>query len=505
MLQAIRQSPNYKWWAFGAIAIGTFISVVDTGSAMVALPEIESHFNTDLPTVQWVVVGYALAISVLLLPMGRLGDIAGRKRVYLGGFVIFVLAAALAGASRWIDLPTLIIAKVLQGVGSAMLQATGMAILISVFPDGERGKVLGSHLSVVGSGAIAGPALGGFLVSFLGWQWVFLINVPVGIVTIALTMLLLEGDRQVRGRGEIPATFDWPGAVLSAGALLVFLLVVSNGDRAGWTSPTIMSGAAASVAMLAAFIWWELRVSSPMLDLRLFKRKLVALGVAAGWISFLGSSAARFMMPFYLQRVLLYSPKEVGLILIPAAVCMVVLGPISGRLSDRFGWRTLTVGGMLLGAAAWLVLANSLSTNTSLGLIIAMLMLQSSGTGLFNTPNSSSIFSAVERSSYGVVSALTQLTRNSANVTSIAVATTVVVTIMGEKGVEPSLDAVSPIVGDAVADAFMAGMRLSFWLMAGILIVGVAICLIRGERVEQQIAPADQAWVSESAPGESEH
>ena len=269
----------------------------------------------------------------------------------------------------------------------------------------------------------------------------------------------------------------------------MFLLVVGNGDKAGWTSPSILTGAAGSITLLAAFIWWELRVSSPMLDLRLFKRKLVALGVAAGWISFLGSSAARFMMPFYLQKVLLYSPKEVGLILIPAAVCMVVLGPISGRLSDRFGWQILTVGGLLLGSAAWLVLAASLSQDSSLGLIIAMLMLQSSGTGLFNTPNNSSILSAVDRSSYGVVSALTQLTRNSANVTSIAVATTVVVTTMGAKGVDPSLDAVSP----DVADAFLAGLRLAFWLMASILVVGVVICLIRGERAEQKATPAQQA------------
>ena len=504
MLQAISQSPNYKWWAFGTIAIGTFISVVDAGSVTVALPDIESHFNTNLPTVQWVIVGYALAISVLLLPMGRLGDIAGRKEVYLGGFVIFVLAAALAGASRWTDLQTLIVAKVLQGVGSAMIQATGMAILITIFPANERGKVLGSHLSVVGAGAVAGPALGGFLVSFLGWQWVFLINVPVGVIAIALTFLLLEGDRGVRGSDGRPDTFDWWGAVLSAGALLAILLVVGTGDRAGWTSPTILAGAAGSVTLLAAFIWWELRVSSPMLDLRLFKRKLVALGVAAGWISFLATSAARFMMPFYLQRVLLYSPKEVGLIMIPAAVCMVVLGPVSGRLSDRFGWRTLTVGGLLLGAAAWLVLANRLSQDTSLGLIIAMLMLQSCGTGLFNSPNSSSILSAVERSSYGVVSALTQLVRNSANLTSIALATTVVVTTMGARGVEPSLDAVSPLGADAVAKAFIAGLRLTFWLMAGLLVVGVVIALIRGERVEKRAGLTEQALAGESAPGESD-
>jgi EmrB/QacA subfamily drug resistance transporter len=499
LLQAIRQSPNYKWWAFGVIGVGTFFSVVDTGSVMVALPDIERHFDTDLATVQWVVVGYALAISVLLLPMGRLGDIVGRKKVYLAGIVIFVIAAGLAGASRWINLPTLIGAKVIQGVGSAMLQATGMAILMSIFPANERGKVLGSQLSVVGAGAIAGPALGGPLVSFLGWQWVFFIHVPVGIITIALTLFLLEGDRRARETDGPPVTFDWPGAVLSAAALLVILLVVGSGNRAGWTSPAILAGAVGSVAFLAAFIWWELRAASPMLELRLFKRKLVALGVAAGWISFLGSSAARFMMPFYLQRVLLYSPWEVSLIIIPAAVAMVVVGPLSGRLSDRFGWRNLTVGGLMLGAAAWLVLASSLSQDTSLVLIVTMLTLQSFALGMFFTPNDSSIFSAVERSSYGVVSALTQLTRNSANVTSIAVATTVIVTTMAAKGVEPSLDAVSPLV----ADAFLAGLRLSFWLMAGIFMVGVVICLIRGERVEQPAAPAEPARVRESTPGDS--
>lgn len=496
MLQAIRQSPNYKWWAFTAIGIGTFISVVDTGSAMVALPDIERHFNTDLATVQWVVVGYALAISVLLLPMGRLGDIAGRKKIYLIGLVIFVLAAGLAGASRWINLPTLIGAKVLQGVGSAMLQATGMAILITIFPPHERGKVLGSQLSVVGGGAVAGPALGGFLVSFWGWEWVFLIHVPVGIVTIALTFLLLEGGQGVR------RSFDWPGAVLSAAALLMILLVAGYGDRAGWTSLTILGGAAGSIALLAAFIWWELRTASPMLELRLFKRKLVALGVAAGWISFLGSSASRFMMPFYLQRVLLYSPKEVGLIMIPAAVCMVVVGPLSGRLSDRFGWRIMTVGGLAVGAAAWLVLATNLSQDTSLTLIIAMLMVQSFALGMFFTPNDSSILSAVDRSSYGVVSALNQLTRNSANVTSIAMATTVIVTTMGVKGVEPSLDAVDA-VSPLVAEAFLAGLRMAFRLMAGVLIVGVVIAIIRGERAEQPPAAVERARLRESAPGDS--
>jgi EmrB/QacA subfamily drug resistance transporter len=485
MFASLAQRPSYKWWVFATIAIGTFMSVVDHGSVLVALPEIEAYFQSDLPTVQWVVVGYALAISVLLLPMGRLGDMLSRKWVYVGGFVIFVLAAALAGVSP--NLGLLIAAKVLQGVGSAMIQGNGMAMIISTFPGSERGKALGTHLSVVGTGAIVGPALGGFLVDALDWRWVFFINVPVGVVTIVASALLLgRGRSSAEAQGQARLRFDWPGAALSGGALLLFLLVVGNGDRIGWTSAPLLTGAAASVVFLGAFIWWELRVPSPMLELRLFQRRLVAFGVAAGWISFLGGTAARFMMPFYLQRVLGYSPREVGLFMIPAALCMTILGPISGTLSDKFGWRKFTMGGLALSAASCFILGTALTDKSPVVLIILMLVLQSAGTGLFNSPNNNSILSAVERSRYGVVSSLTQVVRNSANVTSVALTTTVVVVTMGSQGVEPSLDAVSP----EVAGAFVLGLRRAFLMLGVLLTVGIALSFFKGERSREVAAPA---------------
>ncbi len=486
--QAVRQSVNYKWWVFGSIAIGTFLSVVDHGSVLVALPEIEAHFDSDLPTVQWLVVGYALAISVLLLPMGRLGDILGRKQVYVSGFIIFVVAAALAGASP--NLEVLIASKVLQGVGSAMIQGNGMATIVSVFPGTERGKGLGYHLSVVASGAIAGPALGGFLVSGLGWRWVFFVNVPVGVLAIVATVLILANDRAAAAAegGQRPA-FDWWGAILSGFALLLFLLVVGNGERVGWSSGWITSGAMLAAICLVAFIWWELRTASPMLDLRLFRRKLVTIGAASGWLSFVGTSSTRFLMPFYLQRVLELEPKDVGLLMIPPALTMVVIGPVSGRLSDKFGWRWLTTGGLAVSAFSWFAFAAGLGMDSSLVFVVGILMIQMVGTGLFNSPNNSSMLSVVERSSYGVVSSLTQLIRNSANVTSIAVATTVVVVTMGSLGVEPSLDAVSP----RVADAFLSGLHRSFLLMGGILLVGVLISVLRDNRAPQRAAPPRQA------------
>ena len=475
MFSAIRTSGNYKWWVFSAIAIGTFLSVVDHGSVLVALPNIESHFSSDLPTVQWIVVGYALAISVLILPMGRLGDIIGRKQVYVGGMIIFTITAALAGVSP--NLGSLIAAKVFQGVGSAMVQSAGVAI--AAFPGTERGKALGTHLSVVGAGAIAGPAIGGLLVSAFDWRSVFFANVPIGIFTIVISMIVLTLGKPLPPEpGEIKQKFDWGGALLSGLALLGFLLVVGNGDRTGWTSGVIVFGAAATFVASILFVWWELRFPTPMLDMRLFKQKLVSLGVAAGWLSFLGSSASRFMMPFYLQRVLELSPREVGLLLIPPAMCMVLLGPVSGRLSDRFGWRVLTVGGLTLSAVAWIIMAVSLTAFSPKLLIVILLMAQSAGTALFNSPNNSSILSAVDRSQYGVVSALTQLVRNSANVTSIAIATTVVVATMGMRGVEPSLDSVNP----DVANAFVAGLKWAFWMMTGILFIGIILAVIRGER-----------------------
>ena len=475
LLSRLRTGPSFKWWVFTAIAIGTFVSVVDNGSVLVALPEIEKHFHSDLPTVQWVVVGNALAISALILPMGRLGDIVGRKWVYIGGLAIFVAGSLLAGLA--VNLPWLITAKVFQGFGSAMIQGNGMATVISSFSGAERGKALGTHMSVVGSGAIAGPAIGGLLVASFGWQSVFIVNVPIGILTIAITWLVLPSARESvdeRSSGR----FDWLGAGLSAMALLVFLLVVGNGHRLGWSSPPVLLGVAATVALLAGFVWWELRTSSPMLDLRIFKRKLVAIGAAAAWLSFMGMSSSRFMMPFYLQRVLEIGPRDVGLLLIPPALCMVMLGPVSGRLSDRFGWRVLTVSGLALSMAASIAIAVNLTESSPVAFIVLMLMVQSAGMALFNSPNQSSLLSAVERNQYGVVSALTQLIRNSANVTSIAVATTVVVVTMGAYGVEPSLDAVSP----AVADAFVAGLKWSFILMAAMLLTGVVLAVIRGER-----------------------
>ena len=479
---AFAKSRNYKYWAFGAIAIGTFGSVMDHGSVEVALPTIASRFDTDIPTIQWVVLGFALTITALLLPMGRLADIVGPKRVYILGSLVFVLGAGLAGSSS--TLIMLILSRILQGVGAAMTQGTGMAIIISAFPPGERGKAIGLIMTVVGAGFVAGPAIGGLLVDAFDWPFVFFINVPLGLVGVTVAIVVLEKISSAREARDQQSKFDWLGAVLSTGALVALLMAMTNGHRTGWASPPILVAAVTFAALLSAFIWWELRIANPMLDLRLFARRTFSLGILAAFLTFLGSSAVLFLIPFYVQGVLGFSPKIAGLITIPGALCMAVMGPLSGALSDRYGWRWFTVGG-LAGSVTGLILLSRLTETSSLALVIPALVLINSGMGLFYSPNSSSVLSSVDPEKYGIVSSFLNLIRNGANIVSLAMATAIVTATMGALGFEPSLDAVRESTEVGVGQAFSLGLRYALLVMAGLVLIALAVSAFRSERFKE--------------------
>ena len=289
--------PVYKWWVFAAVALGTLTSVVNHGSMSVALPTIAQHFGADLSTAQWVVIAEGLAISALILPMGRLSDIVGRKQIYLTGMVIFAGAAFMAAGSQ--SIIALIGFKILQGLGAAMTQGTGMAMITSVFSAEERGKGIGSHASVVGTGGVIGPSMGGIIVTVFDWRWVFYVNVLMGICAIAAVLLIIRSEafrQDTRNR-----RYDLGGAALSSAVLLALLLTVSNGSRMGWTSAPIIVGALGFVGFLIVFVWWEIRSPSPMLDLGLFKSRVFSIGISTNFMSFLAITSARFLMPFYLQ------------------------------------------------------------------------------------------------------------------------------------------------------------------------------------------------------------
>ena len=475
MLVTLARSTNYKWWVFIAIAAGTFTSVVDQISVAVAIPTISDEFHTDLPTVQWVLVAYTLTISALLLPMGRLSDIVGRKHVYIAGLAIILVGAVLAGVSTSIEF--LILAKVVQGLGAAMTQGTAMAMITSIFPRSERGKALGSHMSVVGAGAVAGPALGGLVVGALSWRWIFGLEVPILVVAIAAAWLILDKARfqQAGPQGR----FDRVGAALSAGMFLTFLLALANGPRLGWLSPLILGAFVAFGLLLVSFVWWELRNTAPLLEMRLFLSRTFSLGMGAGFLSFLGFSPLSLLMPFYLQRVLGFSPSQVGLMLVPIALCMIVMGPLSGRLSDAYGWRRFKVAGLALSAAGMFYMSTVSETSSFYEPLGAMVLL-GLGMGMFNSPNSSSILSTVEPARYGVVSALLNLSRNVATVAGIAIGTAIVTAIMASEGYPPRLDAVSQGADPGLIAAFTTGFQMAALTVGGLLLVGLALSMFKG-------------------------
>ncbi|MDP6513232.1 MAG: MFS transporter [SAR202 cluster bacterium] len=473
---------NYRWWAFAALSIGMFASVAHHGSTIVALPSISDSFKTDLPTTQWVLIGYSLTIAALLLPMGRMADIVGRKPVYIIGFSIFTVGGIWAGFASNIEI--LIVAKVFQGVGAAMTQGTSMAMMVSTFPPEERGKALGLQMSMVGLGGVAGPALGGLLIGLLNWQWVFFGSGILGGASVVAGLIVLDAKRVGQPSGDREA-FDWLGAALSTTAMISFLMGMTGGPMIGWTNPLIVVALVGFFGLVAIFVWWELRAPSPMMDVRLFQRRLFTLGVSASYLSFLGMSSVRFLMPFYLQAVLGYSPGQVGLMIVPGAVMMIIMGPLSGRLSDRFGVRPFTVGGMVVSVSG-LLLLSTLTPNSSYLLGVAGMVMQSFGTGTFNAPNNSAVLSAVEQSKYGVISGFLNLVRNSGNLTSVAVATAIVTATMASLGYAPSLAEVSADGDAGLIAAFTSGLRMAYRIMAVFVVVAIVASMFKGTPVEQE-------------------
>ena len=458
------------------IAAGTFVSVLDQTGVTLALPQMATDFGANIPFVQWVALGYMLATGSMLLPAGRLSDMIGRKVVYCCGFIVFVLGAAMAALSP--SLVTVILFRIIQGAGSAMIQANAMAILTTTFPASDRGRVIGMFMTMVGMGAIMGPILAGLVVATFGWRAVFIASVPLGALSLTAAWIVLIRDRsRVTGVRELASGFDWAGALLSASALVTFLLVMTTAYRIGWTSPAVPGALILSVGLLVGFIYWERRAPQPMLDLELFRRRTFAIGSSASFCGFLSGTAVFSMMPFYLQDVLGMSAGAAGLFMAPAAVGFAAAGPLSGILSDRIGPRKIEFVGLAMLLMSLSILGRLTIDTEAWTVSIAMAML-GLGMGIFYTPNTSSILSVVEIARYGVATAFLNMTRNTANVAGVGVATTIVTMTMAARGFEPSLDAVAA-GGAGVEAAFTQGMRFAFLFLGSFIFVAILLTFIK--------------------------
>src|SRR5712692_69781 len=321
------------------VCVGQFIVGLDQRALLVALPTLTHTFATSLTTIQWVLLIYDLALIGLVITVGRLGDLFGRRRIYAGGFLFFVLASALCGASQ--SAGQIILFRGLQAAGGAMIAANGRAVASDVFPSSQRGKAMGFASMAFHIGFLTGPTLGGLLIVTVGWRWIFYINLPIGIWGAYLAWKLLEENKEdLKG-----ISIDFPGAILLILTNSLFIYAMNQLPHVGWREPVVVRMLALSAVACALFVFVELKSPMPILSFSLFRSRLFTASMLSLFFITSTQSAISFLMPFYLQNILHFSPSQMGWIIIASSVVIVIFAPVAGWLSDRLGSRLLcTVG-----------------------------------------------------------------------------------------------------------------------------------------------------------------
>lgn len=396
--------PRRRWLAMTGIGLGVLMSTIDFSIVNISLPTLVKELNSNLSTVQWTILSYALVVTSLMLSVARLGDMFGKKRIYVIGLLLFSLGSLLCGMAPGIG--WLIGFRAFQGLGAVMMQALGAAIVTEIFPSTERGRALGVIGGIVSFGLAVGPALGGVLISFAGWQSIFLINVPIGVIAGIVVTLASPAGRS-RKAGE---RFDIAGAMILLIALSCYSLGMTFGQRLGFYHHTVLILLGVAVASLLLFFVLEWRLQQPMIDPRMFGNILLSLNILMGLLVFI-SLAGMVVLPFFLENVKGFSTMTAGLLMMVIPLSMGLVAPWAGALSDRHGPRGIS----LLGAVIMCVGCVAVSTvhaGVTLSGYILRIMPVGIGLGLFQSPNNSAVMGAVPAHRLGVASGLLSLSRN---------------------------------------------------------------------------------------------
>ncbi|HKS69743.1 MAG TPA: MFS transporter [Ktedonobacterales bacterium] len=472
---ALERQPS-KWTVLVIVAIGVLMATIDSSIVNISLPPIAAYFGVPLSgTVEWVIIAYLVVIAGLLLSVGRLADLVGRKRIWAAGLAVFTVGSALCGAAPTLEL--LVAERAFQGIGAAMIMAISPAMLTSAFPASERGRALGYNAVVVAVGVSIGPTLGGFLTEHLTWRSIFYVNVPLGIVGLLATLLVLRDDGTRRR-----TRFDPLGAVLLAVGLSALTLGLSFGEEWGWTSARIVGAGALALLTLAALVVLELRIEAPVVDLRMLRERVFLSANLALVLSFLALFAVSFLLPFYLEQLRGFSTQDAGLLLTPLPLTIAVIAPISGALADRFGTRWLAASGLAI-ACIGLVLISQLTATSSVPDIIWRLCVTGVGQGLFQSPNNSALMGAAPKARQGTASGFLATGRVMGQSVSVALAGAIFAGL-GAARAGAILSAGHPLPPALVASlqaTFTTGFHSAFIVCAAIAAVGVFASLVRGK------------------------
>jgi EmrB/QacA subfamily drug resistance transporter len=461
-----------RWFVMAGVATATFLSTIDGSIVNVALPTLVRELGAPFAAVQWVVLAYLLTQTTLILSVGRLGDMLGKKPIFTAGVLLFTLSSVLCGLA-----PTvywLIGFRALQAVGAAMALALGMAIVTEAFPPAERGKALGMNGTFVSVGVVIGPTLGGLILDAFSWRWIFFVNLPIGLLGAFLAWRYIPNFKP-RGR----QTFDYRGAGTLFVSLLMLLLALTWGQTLGFGAPPIVGLLGGSAVFLALFLRIETRAPQPMIDLRLFRSSLFSVSLLTGGLAFVAISGATLLLPFFLDDMLGYAPRQVGLLMALIPAFLGVLAPLSGALSDRYGSRPISILGLAVLVGGY-GLMSRFSLQTSLwGYALGVLPL-GVGMGIFQSPNNSAIMGAAPRERLGVASGMLGLSRTLGQTTGVAVLGALwagrVARYAG--GVPPGGVTAAPPAAQA------AGLGDTYLSVAGLMAVALALSLwaLRRER-----------------------
>lgn len=405
-----------KWFVMGAVSMGVFLSTIDGSIVNIALPTLQEEFGAQFSSVQWVVLAYLLVLGTLSLLIGRLGDMIGKKRIYTTGFVVFTAGSLASATSQSVGI--LIGWRIMQAVGAAMVLSLGIAILTEAFPPTERGRALGLIGTTVSVGIVVGPTLGGLILSASTWRWIFLVNVPVGIIG-TITSLRYIPNTIPGGKQR----FDFAGAGLFALAITSFMLGVTLGGSRGFGSGLVLSLLTMAAVLAITFVMWERKVDQPIIDLAIFENKLFSINIITGLLAFVCVSGVFFISPFYLERTLGLESRQIGLLLAASPILLAIFAPASGLMSDKIGARPITIAGLIVLLFGYWSFRRLGVNTTPTGFVLALAPI-GVGMGLFQSPNNSIIMGSVRPERLGIASGLLNLTRILGQITGIGVLTT---------------------------------------------------------------------------------
>lgn len=448
------------------IVLLTFMACLDSSIVNVALPVMAGYFKVGMNSISVIVSVYLIAISATILIFGRLGDIKGTVKIFQIGTVIFTVGSLLCAISN--SLYILILARIIQAVGAAGFMATNQGIITRVFPSGERGKALGITGSFVALGTLVGPPLGGFIVDAAAWQYIFLINIPIGIFAFILGLKILPRDEESR-----KARFDVKGALLFLVFIVALFAALLVGEEIGFTKPLILTGFALAVIAFIIFLKVERKEESPLLQLNIFKNQLFSLSILCGFLLFIAMNCSNIILPFYLQDVIKLSPSMSGLYLMTYPLVLFVVAPISGHISDKIGSELLTLIGLLTFCFAFFMMAtlNQFFQPVKLVLIIAVMAL---GNGMFQSPNNSLVMSSVPRERVGIAGSINALVRNLGLVVGVSVSTLILYGVMSR---QLGYTVTTFVAGKEAEFAF--AMRVTYVCAGLIALIGAVLTAFR--------------------------